>query len=347
MMRPEPKERPPGDGIDRRRFLAAALLGLAAPTARDDVSDGEERALREAADELRTAGIGPLRGGRSRHYQVIGNAPDDLLHLALDTCEAFLSRYLDHFGKLGLPADEPDGRLTLVAVANRADFIRVIGPELGSQNVGLYRPSTNRMIVFDARTELAGQSRPDQDRAIQMAIRHEAAHQLTFNTGLLRRGCDAPHSVAEGLAMYCEPLTPDGHDGLGRVHHHWLDRLWQADHPGTCELGVEYLLTSNAWTHVLKGHDDQHALAHAWVLVHYLMSDPTVRAGFLAYLRACGRRDYLPPDDPRAVAARRTTARDHLGDFDRLDAALRLHAERARSGLLPGSSRFGPAARRR
>src|SRR5690606_23149223 len=95
---------------------------------------------------------------------------------------------------------------------------------------------------------------------------------------------------------------------LGRVHHHWLDRLWQADHPRNCDLGAEYLLTSNAWTHVLNGHDDQHALAHPWVLVHYLMSAPTVRAGLLAYLRACGRPHEPPPRAGRRPATTSATS---------------------------------------
>src|SRR5207244_4222856 len=67
-------------------------------------------------------------------------------------------------------------------------------------------PADRRQIALGAMDRVLRDIRTDINIA---TIMHEAAHQMSFNTGLLNREGDCPLWLGEGLATYCE-ATDDG-----------------------------------------------------------------------------------------------------------------------------------------
>jgi hypothetical protein len=333
-----------GAPLGRRAFLAASLAGWAGASARAEGPKGrkpptEGDELRAAADALRRAEVPEVRWGRSEHYQAIGNAPDDFRDAALGVCEGLREHYLKHFRGLGFEVQPPPGRLTLATLADFRTFRRVAVNAPPGNVAGIYEESANRVTIYDQRAPDAPAKEAGFENHVH--LKHEAAHQLTYNTGLLRRGGDVAACISEGLAMYCEVVTAAGSGVPGRVNHVRLDSL-----VGAGWLTPAQLLAGDDW---MKQSGDSrrilHSYAHCWLLVHYLLVDPAMRPRFRDYLSAIAlRRRTADGPDP---AVRLADARDHLGDLDQLALGVRRHASRALRGSLPGSSRLGPSMRRR
>lgn len=332
------------DPLGRRAFLTACLAGWAGASARADgpkgrESSAEEADLMAASKALRQADVAEIRWGRSENYQAIGNAPDDFRNAALRVCEGLRAIYLKHFRGLKFDVRPPSGRLTLATLADFRSFRRVAVNAPPGNVAGIYEEVANRVTIYDQRAADA----PAQEAGFEnhLHLKHEAAHQLTYNTGLLRRGGDVADCISEGLAMYCEVVTSSGTGVPGRVNHVRLDAL-----VGTGWITPAELIASDDW---MKQSGDAkrilHSYAHCWLLVHYLLVDPSMRPRFRAYLAAIARRDRTAKGpDPEVRLA---DARDHLGDLDQLALGVRRHASRALQGSLPGSSRHGPSLRRR
>ena len=74
-------------------------------------------------------------------------------------------------------------------------------------------PISEKQLVLGTVSDGLYEMRADANVA---TIMHEAAHQMSFNTGMLNREGDQPLWLAEGLATYCE-ATELGHwKGIGR-----------------------------------------------------------------------------------------------------------------------------------
>jgi hypothetical protein len=297
---------PVNEAIHRRRFLAtlAAIWCTSRVMAAPD--DAEAAAV---AEVLRSQGLGPVRTDAGGGYLAIGDAPAAFLQAARRLCEGLARDFLDHFQARKFPVARPAIPMTLIVLSGPAAYAKYLGIAQDEAEGGHYDLDTNRLVLFDnrARADAGALSA----RANTVALMHEAAHQLCFNTGLLDRARDIPTAISEGLAVYCETRRPDGRGRVGQVN---FDRL--AALSGQSLFPVSDLLTRDTLFDEQK--TQQVAYSQAWVLVHLLMQTPEAQARLRAYLdrlRSTG-----------APAGRLDDARTTLGDLQRLDSDLRKHA---------------------
>jgi hypothetical protein len=191
-----------------------------------------------SADESETRGLIralglPLGSQRSAHFVVIASdvAWGESVSRKLETF------YADFFARIkadGFDVRQPNGpRLVWVAFDSRADFDRYVAmSECASLPWldGFYSGRTNRVAVIrkgegepdrgagestraefsaDANVQVAGLAAGGVNRGdLTVPVRHEAAHQLSFNCGLLARGVTYPLWVSEGLATNFESGSP-------------------------------------------------------------------------------------------------------------------------------------------
>ena len=271
----------------RRRILAALALTAAGRAIRlpaDEPDDAEAAAVR---DQVRRAGLGTIRSKVSDRYLVLGDAPEPFLAEALRLCDGLARDFLGHFAQKGFDVEPPSKRLTVVVLSSPEAYAAYLGRPPGEAAGGHYEPGTNRLIIFDNRARAnhgAGVA-----RANTIALMHEAAHQLTFNTGLLDRRADVPGWLSEGLAMYCEVRRPDGRTKVGARNEERLLVLRQARAAGSWPKVAE-LLAADALLD--DPQTEQAAYALSWLLVYHLMRSPERLPDFRAYLIALrGRRD--------------------------------------------------------
>jgi hypothetical protein len=178
-----------------------------------------------------------------------------------------------------------------------------LGQRLPPTIAGIYHPPSNRLVVYDyghnralqfnkeQGIKQAGKLRTDLERRIVVGsverhaderradanvatIMHEAAHQMSFNTGMLNRGGDQPLWLAEGLATYCE-ATEQGHwKGIGASNPERLRPLAAALRGQQKLLPLRSLVESDQW---LRGPGGGKRVmigyAQSWALFRMLMDE--------------------------------------------------------------------------
>jgi hypothetical protein len=121
----------------------------------------------------------------------------------------------------------------------------------------------------------------------QSVVQHEAAHQLLFNFGILRRAAHNPLWLAEGLACLFE--TPPGSSGSGPAA---VNRMRLRDYRRASESGrlvaLPVFLSSNS-KFIKNDSSLEVGYAQSWALVYYLRR--TKRKDFESYLRNVSKRD--------------------------------------------------------
>lgn len=296
--------------LSRRAWLAGLAISLTASARGGDdekAGPGSRRDLEAVRDRARAVGLGPLRVTETEHYQGIGDAPDVFRKDALKLCEGLFDDYFKHFRGLGFAVKEPEGRLTVVVLADARGFRSFLGADPGEEVGGIYDLDTNRLVIFDNRA--AGNARGA--RANTVSLIHEATHQLTFNTGLLDREADVPLAIIEGLGIYGESRRPSGRPGIGARNLDRLPVLARAIQ-GEGLMPLEELLDDKVFDNPALV---QLAYAESWLLVYDLLHSRGRRPRFRAYLDAIRRR--------RDPGHRLDDARRHLGDLELLDRELR------------------------
>jgi hypothetical protein len=308
----------------RRNWLlgTAALLGVArfhrAAPAR--AADGGEAVADRVVQRVRKAGLAPVGRSTTEHYLGIGDAPEDHRAEALKLCESLSAAYLEHFHDKQFPVAMPSERLCVVILKDLASYKAFLGEDPGAGVGGHYDIDPNWLVIFDFRTGGSLPKGANLERINTFALVHEAMHQLTYNTGLLDRKGDVPVAVSEGLAMYAELWRPGGRSVLGMTSKPRLRAIVDRAREGKDEIWIpvdrlliEDALFDNAATRPL-------ADGEAWVLVHYHLKTTAALPRFRAYLDAIRSR--------RDPTRRLADAREHLGELDRLNSALRRHATR-------------------
>lgn len=305
-----------GAGLRRGTRAAGAEMEI-----KIEIEDDAE-ALEAARARLLEAGLRAGDVERSAHFQALGDAPREFLAAAARLCEGILKDYLAHFRVKGFGVEAPSKRLTLVIFSRREAFARFLGEDPGEEVPGVYEPEGNRLAMFDNRTReeafgAGAGTGAGAGRVNAFVLTHEALHQLTFNTGLVERGGDAPLCVLEGLAMYGETRPPRG-GALGRTNVPRLRGLAVGRAAGVPWFAIERLLTDDSLLE--DPATQQSAYAQSWVFTHHLMSARNRTEGFRKYLeRIKGRRD---------GSERLSDARGTLGDLEALDRTLRREADR-------------------
>ena len=278
-----------------------------------DAFDGREfsRLMDGLARSQRLTPMGPRL--RSNHFLVVANTDDAFTRLQLQRCELLRNRFLSHFRRKGFALKEPPQRLMVALFDAQEGLEAYIGQRLPSAIAGLYHPASNRLVVYDYGRNRALLHHKEQARkfadslgtdlekqlvlgsverrtreiradANVATIMHEAAHQMSFNTGLLNREGHQPLWLAEGLATYCE-ATEQGHwKGIGALNPERLRPLAAAvgrpdnsGRPGGGRLKllpVRTLIESDRW---LRGRDapPNAAIGYAqcWALFRMLMDE--------------------------------------------------------------------------
>ena len=329
-MREREHDNRPGSGaISRRVWIAGTLAaGLAGPklTRGDDppAAAAEEAKEEQAVKELgRSLGLNPFRTSRSDHYLGIGDSTSTFLALNLRDLEGLAADYFVHYRRKGFEIAMPGRRLTVVILVDDRAFmayvtrknLREIPRNTGATLLhGVYERKTNRLALFDHRS-LGPQFSPRARFDNIQTVSHEGTHQLTFNTGLLRRDGDVPRCIVEGLAMYGEDRPFDVRSEPGRLSHVRLRDLIASQRQKISWIPLDRLLAEDGLKVPLLLF-----YAQSWLLVDYLMKESTRLPAFRAYLEAIrGRND---------KKSRLEDAKTHLGDLGRLDEELHAYYRR-------------------
>jgi hypothetical protein len=148
-----------------------------------------------------------------------------------------------------LKLQKPRFPLVAIVFRDKASYLAYAERDVGDSAkamIGYYNMKTNRMVTYDL-TGVVGtvppgkqvqyqelidslRQRPEFERTLSTIV-HEAAHQLSFNTGLQTRLADSPLWMSEGMAMFFE--SPDnasakGGQRIGNVNYFNLNLFRQS-----------------------------------------------------------------------------------------------------------------------
>ncbi|HWY86851.1 MAG TPA: DUF1570 domain-containing protein [Gemmataceae bacterium] len=188
--------------------------------------------------------LAPMARFDSKRFSAYSNASEAFTALRLRQCEIFYDLFYNHFHKKGFAMHHPGQRLMLAVFDSPEGVDAYLGMKLSTGITGMYHPSTNRLLLYDLsenrflvdqkKKALEGakkiSSSVERTRFVETVERkmnvtvqdvnltttmHEAAHQLSFNCGLLNRQGDVPIWLAEGLACYCEATESGEWQAIG------------------------------------------------------------------------------------------------------------------------------------
>ncbi|HLJ97073.1 MAG TPA: DUF1570 domain-containing protein [Gemmataceae bacterium] len=268
--------------------------------------------------------LAPMLRYESPHFLALSNAEESFSETRLNNCEMLYTLFWDHFRSKGFAFQPPRAKFMVAMFDTQAGFNAYLGRKESPLLVGMYHALTNRLVFYDYGQNEALLSRKQQAErqarqitsqlerqrsleAVQrrvddvrtganiMTIMHEAAHQLSFNCGLLNRNGDVPFWLAEGLACYCEATEDGSWQGLGASNPQRLKALANALANKSKLLPLTDLITRDDWLPPTR--DDQTALlayAQSWALFRLLMEEQPQKL-----------RSYLKLIYPRQVSERR------------------------------------------
>ncbi|MBX9679630.1 MAG: DUF1570 domain-containing protein [Gemmataceae bacterium] len=250
--------------------------------------------------------LSPMARFDSKRFAAISNARDEFAIDRLKNCEIFCDQFLEHFRSRGFVVTPPSQRLMLAIFESPEGFEAYLGQKMPSGVAGVYHPPTNRLVLYDLAENraIAAQrnaakkagsrigSTLERGRFIETLERklsdlskdanlsttmHEAAHQISFNCGLLNRDGDVAVWLAEGLATYCEATDQGDWTVLGTPNPLRIADLVRAR---GSYLPIKDLVVNDRWretNRVLLGY------AQSWALFRMLMEER--RNDLKGYLR--------------------------------------------------------------
>ncbi|HYT88867.1 MAG TPA: DUF1570 domain-containing protein [Gemmataceae bacterium] len=236
----------------------------------------------------------------SKHFTAWSNADDDFTVMRLRNCELLYDNFLTHFRRKGFAVREPATKLMVAIFDSQSGFEAYLGQKMPINLVGVYHPTTNRLVVYDIHQnravldgkkkalDMSGKIPFDIDRVqyVQAVERHatdyckdanlgttihEAAHQVSFNCGLLNRNGDVPMWLAEGLACYCEATDQGAWQGIGAPNPERIKPLTNQVRGKGHFLSLATLVGSDDWRKeagtMMLGY------AQSWALFRLLMEE--------------------------------------------------------------------------
>ena len=255
----------------------------------------------------KSAGLTAVAHARSDHFLCLGDAPESFQREALRRCESLGEAFLAHFRGRGFVLAYPERRLTIIALKSLDSYAALLSKAPGKDVGGHYDLETNRLVIFDYRTQRANLA-VGAERVNLFTLVHETAHQLCFNTGIAERDSDVPLCISEGLATYVELWRPGMRSAIGGVNQPRLQVLRDvADWVPIAELVAD--------DKAFQEKTEQLAYAESWLLVHYLLRSqsraPRMRT-YLALIRTTKQN-----------AQRLTLAEKALGSMSKLDKLIK------------------------
>lgn len=256
----------------------------------------------------------------SKRFTALSNAGEKFTVHCLRSCELLHDLFFDHFIRKGFPLQQPRGRLMLAVFDSPKGYEAYLGKKMPATITGIYHPQSNRLVIYDlARNQallaqkekalLAGakilseiqrtnyeqtierQVRDRSDDANLGTIMHEAAHQLSFNSGLLERDADLSLWLAEGLACYCEATEDGNWRGIGEPNSQRIIDLDAAIRDSGRFIPLHDLIRDEDWrTTSRKG---LLGYAQSWALFHMLMHEqPKQLRAYLDLIRTRRTADH-------------------------------------------------------
>jgi hypothetical protein len=200
----------------------------------------------------------------------------------------FYREFQRHFSSRGLSLDDPQGGLVVVCYASRAQFRAAASHQriqINDEVLGFYCEQSNWIHLYEHPEEGAG------EQLTAAVVRHEAAHQLGFNTGLHTRLGATPHWLLEGLACILEvseSSQPAGNGTRPTVHNRLRLDDWRrlAEDPARARQRIAQLIVSDQ---PLRDAPLE-SYAAAWALTHYLAEREPQR--LRAYLETIRQHRY-------------------------------------------------------
>lgn len=289
-----------------------------------DADDVNARAFAAVVRRLeRTKGLPKMLRYDTEHFMALSNAGAAQTEYRLYNCETLRAAFLKHFRAKGFTPREPDEQCQVAVFGTQAGFETYLGHSPGQAVTGVYDRGTNRLAVYDFGTNrafLEGVERmegrkgsDDLERRRRViafgkwveevkgdvnlsTMMHEAAHQLSFNAGLLSREGDVPLWLGEGLATYCEPTAKGRWLGIGAVNPQRTEALRKAARGERDFVPLRALLRDDWLRKATRTDDVLLGYSQSWALFRMLMRE-----------RPAALRKYMQTIRPRRTPDHRLT----------------------------------------
>ena len=307
--------------FSRRRWITRALAGMLGaglttllPDPRAAGADDPQEAKEIAAVQAlaRQTGLAKFTEKPSKRFIGLGDAKDDFCEPALAICESLTDAFLRDFRDRGFKLALPPHRLTVITLKDKASYATFNGEPAEEDDGGRYDLDSNRLIVFDFRSNKTELDAPPQ-RVNLLALVHETVHLLCYNSGMLGLNHDVPDAISEGLATFCELWQTRRRGRIGTVNSPRLLALSNATDEGVPWIPIAQLLTDD--TLFRKKETAQLAYAESWLLNFYLLKrGSAMLPKFHAYLAKIPVRG----NGPKRI----TVAEAALGSLEKLDKAI-------------------------
>ena len=121
--------------------------------------------------------------------------------------------------------------MTVITLKDKASYAEFNGEPAEEEDGGRYDLDSNRLIVFDFRSNKTELDATPQ-RVNLLALVHETVHLLCYNSGMLGLNHDVPDAISEGLATFCELWQTRGRGKIGTVNNPRLLALSNATDEG-------------------------------------------------------------------------------------------------------------------
>lgn len=282
--------------------------------------------------------LSPMSRYDSKRFLALSNASETFTSDRLRYCETFCDQFYTHFQRFGFQIAPPTEKLMIAVFDSHPGFEAYLGRKMPFGVTGIYHPGTNRLVIYDLRedpTLLASKKNALKQDDIMLklfnkkapaastierqfndlahdinlsTIMHEAAHQLSFNGGMLNRHGDIPIWLAEGLATYCEATEDGDWTTLGSPNPGRIDTLRKAAKVNRL-IPLAELIRGDGWLNMapLPGY------AGSWALFHMLLHErPQALRKYLASIHDRRAPDHRMPDFVEA-----------FGDFQVLEVRYR------------------------
>lgn len=233
----------------------------------------------------------------TEHYLVVH--PANSVNRWSKPLETLYSDFYGFFQNHEYPLSKTRFPLVVIVLPNREALVQTAalsGHTDPRKIAGYYCDRSNRVWVHGS---------PSQPRQLpltaHMTLRHEATHQLAFNTGIHQRFGTTPRWLAEGLAMLFEtpqqPAVFQTRNGQPESSLPKTAFLNKSDRPGLGNLSLELLITSDSVFQQMP----ELAYAQSATLTRFLMRTHPMH--YLDFLKRVAAR---PRFTPYAAATRRT-----------------------------------------
>jgi len=259
----------------------------------------DEDFVRTMVDLQKKHGLASVSRYSGKRFTALSNASEKFSTQSVRFCEIIYDLFYHHFERKGFALRPPSQMLMLAVFDGPDGFDAYMNRKMPAGITGIYHQGSNRLVIYDLRKNralLKGRDaalkkgpRKDSDKFTDLVHRqfddlakdfnvsttmHEAAHQLSFNSGLLNRGGDVAVWLAEGLACYCESTEEGDWQAIGSVNRSRLAALRMPAAGKRAWLPLEKLIASDRWLEspqILQGY------SQSWALFHLLMHEETPR----------------------------------------------------------------------